>query len=146
MSEEIKELDWEEEIDDGDTERIEPVLFEPGDYDFTVKSFKRSKAKTSGKNMAELELEVTDGVKSTVIKDWIVLTSNTIWKIASFFRSVGLKKHGEKIRMQWKESVGRTGRCSLQQEDRVSNKGNAYKVNTIYSYLDPQDEIEEIEW
>lgn len=143
--EELRGLDWDEEIDDG--AEFENIVFPEGDYDFTVKSFKRDKARESGNNMAVLELEVTDGKKKALIKDWIVLTTKTKWKIASFFRSVGLKKHGENIKMKWQESVGTTGRCTLSVEERTSNKGNTYKVNQIESYLDPiDDNIEDVEW
>lgn len=140
-NDEVFELSWDDEIDDGDEQ--ERVLFEPGDYDFKVKEFKRSMTKSTGNNMAELDIEVTDGNKKAVIKDWIVLTNKTVWKIASFFRSIGLKKHGEKIQMKWKESVGKTGRCTLAQEERESKNGNTYLVNTIYSYNDP---VEDMEW
>lgn len=142
--EEVRELDWDEEIDDG-TE-YENVVFPEGDYDFTVKTFKRDKAKESGNNMAVLELEVTDGKKKAIVKDWIVLTTNMKWKIANFFRSVGLKKHGENIKMKWKESIGTTGRCTLSVDTRTSKNGNDYEVNQIKSYLDPVEDIDDIEW
>lgn len=142
--EEVRELDWDEEIDDG-TE-YENVVFPEGDYDFTVKNFKRDRAKESGNNMAVLELEVTDGKKKAIVKDWIVLTTNMKWKIANFFRSVGLKKHGENIKMKWKESIGTTGRCTLSVDTRTSKNGNDYEVNQIKSYLDPVEDIDDIEW
>ena len=141
---EVIGLDWDEEIDDG--EEFERVLFEPGNYDFTVKKFERARTKESGNNMAVLDLEVTDGKKKTTIKDWLVLTNKSVWKIASYFRSVGLKKHGEKMRMKWKESVGLSGRCTLDQEERESKKGKTYTVNTIQAYLDPDEETEDIQW
>lgn len=143
-NEEEFELDWEAEIDDGN--EFERVLLEPGDYDFTVKKIERSKTKETGNNMAVVYLEVTDGERKAEIRDWIVLTNKTIWKIASFFRSVGLKKHGEKVKMKWPESVGLSGRCSVEQEERTSNKGNTYKANRIGSYLDPEEEVEDVQW
>ncbi len=143
MPEEVIGLDWEEEIDDG--QEFEYVVLEPGDYDFTVKSFERGKTKDTHNNMAILELEVTDGKKKAIVKDWIVLTNKTVWKIASFFRSIGLKKHGEKVKMKWKESIGRSGRCTLAQEERESQKGNTYKTNSVYAYIDPPEEID-VQW
>lgn len=142
--EEEYELDWEAEIDDG--QEFERVVLEPGDYDFTVKKIERSKTRETGNNMAVVDLEVRDGNKKAEIRDWIVLTNKTVWKIASFFRSVGLKKHGEKVRMRWTEAVGLSGRCTVEQEERVSNKGNTYKANRIYAYLDPEEEVEDIQW
>lgn len=143
-TEEEFELDWEAEIDDGS--EFERVLFEPGDYDFKVVNVEKSKTKETGNNMAVVDIEVTDGKRKAEVRDWIVLTNKTIWKIASFFRSIGLKKHGEKVRMRWNEAVGLTGRCTVEQEERTSNKGNTYMVNRINAYLDPEDEVEEIEW
>lgn len=144
MSEELIELGFDDEISDGEGNDI--VLFEPGNYQFTVKSYERGKTKESGNNMVTVELEVTDGKKKSTIKDWIVLTNKTMWKIASFFRSIGLKKRGENIKMNWKESVGKSGMCTLSQDEKISKAGNSYKVNSIYSYLDPMEEVEDVEW
>lgn len=143
MADEVYSLDWEVEIDDGS--EFEYVVFEPGDYDFTVKSFERGIAKESGNNMAILELEITDGERKAIVKDWIVLTNKTIWKIASFFRSIGMKKKGKNFTTKWKETVGKTGRCTLTQEDKESQKGKTYKINKIDAYLDPPQE-EEFKW
>lgn len=134
-------LDWDEEIDDGE-EFIKPYIFEPGDYDFKVVKFERG-ISSNGNNQAILDIEITDGEHKAIIKDWITLTNRTIWKIASFFRSIGLKKHGEKTKMRWKESVGKTGRCTLKQDEATSKKGTTYTVNAIEAYLDP---VEDFEW
>lgn len=141
---EVIGLEWDDEIDDG--EEFERVLFEPGDYKFEVLNVEREVTKTTGNNMAALELKVTDGKKSAVVRDWIVLTNKTIWKIASFFRSVGLKKHGEKVKMQWKKALGLTGELSLKTEERTSSKGTTYTVNVVDAYLDPPEEVEDVTW
>lgn len=143
--EKVRELAWDEVIDDGEG-YPERVVFEPGDYDFTVKSFERGKAKDTGRNMAILDLEVTDGSKKSVVRDWIVLTNKTYWKAANYFRSVGMKKHGEDIKMDWKGSIGKTGRCTLIKEEKISKKGNPYDVNYVYNYNDPIEEVEDYEW
>lgn len=135
-------LDWDSEIGDGD-EQPERVVFEPGTYQFKVKKFEREIAKSSGNKMAVLTLEVTDGKKKAEIIDRLVLIKKVEWKIGSFFRSIGLKKHGEKMKMRWSKVEGLTGECELETEERTSKKGNTYSVNTVKKYNDP---IEDFEW
>ena len=142
--EEVVELDWDEEIDDGS--QFENVIFDEGNYEFTVINFKRDRSKKNGNNMAVIDIEVTDGEKTNTVRDWFVLTNKNIWKIANFFRSIGLKKHGEKTKMKWKESVGMSGMCTLIVDERVSDKGRPYKVNQIKSYLDPIEDDDDFEW
>ena len=142
--EKARSLGWDDIINDGE-KYPERVVLEPGDYDFKVTKFERGISK-NGNNMAELELEIKDGEKTAIVKDWIALTDKTMWKVANFFRSVGLKKHGEKTKMRWKESIGKTGRCTLTKVKLESKNGTPYDANQIHEYLDPIDETEDFEW
>lgn len=139
MSDEVKVLDWDDEIED-DGEGGNFTTLEEGDYEFEVHKFERShytpsdRAKTPPCNQAEITLKISTKDGDAYIVDKFPLASTMEWKISAFFRSVGLKKHGERLRMQWKESIGLTGRCHI-----VKNEGKKDGVffNNVDHYIDP---------
>lgn len=130
-------LDWDSVIDDGE----EFTTLEPGEYDFTVKKFERGRT-TRGAKLAIVTLEVTDGTKRAVVTDRIALQGNTIWKISSYFRSLGMKKHGEKIKMDFEGSVGKSGRCTIFVDEYQNKNGGISQSNKIDQYLDPPDDFD----
>lgn len=124
-------FDWDDEISCDD----EFTLLPEGEYDFTVKSFERGRSK-KGAPMAIVNLEIQSNFGKTIITDNIVLMKKLEWKISSFFRSVGLKKHGEKVNMRWLDSIGCSGRCRVIQDEYEDSKGNKRKNNKISRYYD----------
>lgn len=139
-------LGFDDEIDDGQSRQFDEIyVFEPGDYEFTVKNVERT-VNDDGYNKVIVDLEVTDGEHTSVVKDYITLKSTVIWKIAQYFRSLGMKKHGENIKMDWKGSLGKKGMLTLLKEEKVSKQNNKYFKNSVRSYLDPIDTVEDVEW
>ena len=138
-----EEFDWDDEIQ----EDSQFTLLEPGDYDFTVTNFERGVSK-AGNKKATLSLDVTDGVRSTKITDDISLLKTAEWKISEFFRSVGLKKHGEKLKMRWNDCVGLSGRCTVSIREYDKKDGSTGKINNIDTYLDPVStpSTDEVPW
>ena len=43
----------------------------------------------------------------------IVLFTTMEWKLSEFFRSIGQKQHGEKLRMNWSAVPGAAGQCKI---------------------------------
>lgn len=128
-------LDWDSTItEDGNSF----VLFEPGEYEFTVEKFERARSQ-SGNNMAKLTLKVKDGNRKTSIIDNIVLTQNMEWKLSSFFGSLGLKKKGEPLKMNWDSVLTKSGRCSVKIEEYTKRDGSAGQTNRIDSYIYLED-------
>lgn len=111
---ENRELGWNDEIEQ-DSNDFE-VLPE-GDYDFEVIKFDRGRSKGSDKlpacNMAILTIKVSDGVKSTTVTENLVLHTKMEWKLSQFFCSIGQKKKGERVQMNWQAVYGAKGRCKL---------------------------------
>lgn len=146
MAEEIeKELGWNDEIGGAD-EKGEFVLLEPGEYAFQVKTFERSRFAGSAKviacNMAVLGIAILDeaGNELAFIKKHnLLLTSRLQWMTESFFRSIGAKKHGETIKMDWNQVIGSRGRCVIEIKELDSTKkpGEKFKINQIKRFLDP---------
>lgn len=130
-------LDWDSTItEDGNSF----VLLEPGEYDFTVEKFERARSQ-SGNNMAKLTLKVTDGNKKTNIIDNIVLTQNMEWKLSSFFGSLGLKKKGEPLKMNWESTRMKSGRCTVKVEEYTKRDGTTGQTNRIDSYIYAEDVV-----
>lgn len=138
---ENEEFEWDDEIEVDS----QFVLLEPGDYDFTVTKFERGRSK-KGNKKAILTLLVSDGNRKTTIRDDISMLKTAEWKISEFFRSVGLKKHGEKLKMRWNEVTGLTGRCSVSQREYENKNGNMVKTNDIERYLDPIIDDDGVDW
>ena len=135
-----RELGWDDEIEkDGPAS----VLLEPGDYNFTVAKFERSRFAGSDKmpacNQAKLELKVhsPEHGEVTVFHN-LLLHTKTEGFLSNFFTGIGQKQPGERLRMNWNAVVGAKGRCKLhhnkymsQGEERVNNQ-----VETFYPYED----------
>ena len=136
MSEIEKEYGWDDEISRDDEFTVLPE----GDYDFEVISFERSRSNGSDKlppsNMAILNIRVTNGRESTTVKEYLVLHSKMEWKLSQFFRSIGQKKHGEAVRMNWNAVPGAKGRCKLTIEDFTNDKGEEKEYNRIAKFYD----------
>lgn len=150
MSEETKVFDWDDEVEfDGEERSF--VTLEEGDYEFEVTKFERGHytpgagAKTPSCNQANMTLKVETENGEAYIIDRFPLASTMEWKISAFFRSVGLKKHGEKLKMKWQESIGLKGRAHITKTE--GNRDGVY-FNNIGYYIDPvaATEGEDDEW
>lgn len=114
MGAEGRELGWEDEIQN-DSSFIE---LPEGDYDFTIDHYDRSRFDGSEKippcNMALVffSIQAPDG-STAIIRERYILHSKLEWKLSELFCSVGLKKKGEKLRMNWNSLVGATGRAHV---------------------------------
>lgn len=147
MAEEVKIFDWDDEIEN-DGEQRDFVTLEEGDYDFEVTKFERGnytpsdKAKTPACNQAIMTLKVSTEDGDAYITDRFPLASTMEWKIAAFFRSIGLKKHGEPVKMKWKDSIGCTGKAHF---TKMAGQKDGTFFNNVGSYIDPEVEGDD-EW
>ena len=87
-----QELGWDAEI----RKESEIILLEPGDYDFIVESFERSRYVGSTKmpacNCADLSLRIDTANGPFTIKHKLFLHQKTEWALSAFFRCIGQKK------------------------------------------------------
>lgn len=148
MAEEVKVYDWDDEIEN-DGEDREYVTLEEGDYDFEVTKFERgsytpsANAKTPACNQAIMTLKIATNEGDAYVIDRFPLASTMEWKIAAFFRSIGLKKHGEAVKMMWKDAIGCKGKAHI-----IKTKGNNDNVffNNVGKYIDPPAKGDDDEW
>jgi len=133
------EFGWEDEIENDGSDFI---ALEEGDYEFTVKSFERGRYKGGDKipacNMANLELEVHSTKGDTTIKTGLILHSKMEWKLCEFFTAIGDRKHGEKLKMDWKNIIGKTGKVHIAPKEWVGDDGETRTSNDVKKYIDPE--------
>lgn len=130
-------LGWDSTIED-DGQGF--VLLEEGDYDFTVTGFERgqhdgsAKIPSCPKALLTLSIETPSGVAE--VKDQLILYKTMEWKLSSFFRSIGLKKHGERLVPKWDQVLGASGRAHISKREYVGNDGTMKKANNVAYYMD----------
>lgn len=145
MAEELgRALEWDDEIEKDSSF----TLLEPGDYNFTVVNFERGNfggnidrgGKIPACNMANLTIRVYDNNgNSSTWKEGFILHTILEWKISEIHRALGLKQHGERLRMKWKEMVGLTGACKVKIYTWTNKKGESVESNQVEKYYDPED-------
>ena len=130
-------LDWDSTIEE-DGQGF--VLLDEGDYDFTVTGFERGQHNGSAKippcPKALLTLSVETDAGVAEIKENLILYKTMEWKLSSFFRCIGLKKHGERLVMDWGHVLGASGRAHIIQREYVGNDGTTKKTNGVAYFMD----------
>lgn len=135
-----REFSWDDVIIVDDSEF---VLLPEGDYNFKVTKFERGRHSGSEKlppcNKAILTLEIDgqDKGKTTIIHN-LFLHSKCEGMLSAFFRSIGQKKHGEQLRMNWQAVTGATGRCHVFIDNYKNKNGEDRQSNKIKKFYDPE--------
>lgn len=134
-----RELGWDDEIQHDS----EFILLPEGDYDFEVVSFERARHPGSAKlpacNKAVLTLEVGSDQAAARIKHNLFLHTKTEGMLCAFFVSIGARKHGEKVQMDWNNVVGARGRCKVGIRTWKSDKtGEDMQSNEIKRFYEPE--------
>lgn len=124
---------WDDEITQ-DASEFEILM--PGEYAFEVTKVERMKDTGSGKfsgcPYANVTMKVTSGTTSVPVSDRLYLAEEMEWKLSSFLTALGLKKHGESIRInRILNSVGEKGRLTIEVQ---GDKASGYQT-----YTDDQD-------
>lgn len=139
---EYRSFDWTDEISyDGEGF----TMIEPGDYDFEITDIEKTKT-ARGDNMAKLTIKVYDGESQGSITDNIVLNEKCEWKISQFFRSIGLKKHGQTIHMDWNRVQGAKGRLRVKKDSFTGRDGVERESRAVDRYFDPVQADDDVPW
>lgn len=129
-------MDWDDAIENDGQEFI---ILPEGDYNFTVTGFERGRfpgsAKMSACNKAALTLQVQTENGVAVVHTDLILNRILEWKISSFFRCIGQKKHGERLVMDWNKVVGSRGRAHFKPRTYTSN-GEERQTNDVDRFYD----------
>lgn len=136
MAEE-RAFSWDDRVENDGSEFS---LLPAGDYVFIVASYERKYHDATDKTpecpeaVVLMNVKADDGSQAT-IRDNFLLHSRFEWKSASFFRSIGLKKHDEKMNISLKDafdkSIGMEGKFKL-----IQRTYNEKQYNNIDKYYD----------
>ena len=135
MSEMERELGWDDEIEKDGSDFI---LLPEGDYDFNVESFERGRHNGSEKlppcNKAILKLRIETPEGTALINHNLFLHTRTEGMISAFFTSIGQKKKGEKVKMNWNAVIGEKGRFKVGIHEWTGNDGEKRQGNNIKKF------------
>lgn len=132
-----RELGWDDEIE----KESDFALLPEGDYDFTITGFERARHEGSEKippcNKAIVSVHIESPEGSTTIYHNLFLHSKCEGWLSAFFISIGQKKHGEKLRMNWNNVIGAKGRCKVY-IDKWDRNGEKMQNNKIRKFYEPE--------
>lgn len=130
-------MDWDDAIENDGQEF---VILPEGDYNFTVVDFERGRFPGSAKipacNKATLTLQVNTADGTATIKTDLILYRSLEWRISSFFRCIGQKKHGERLVMNWNAVGGSRGRAHFKPRNYTDRDGNERQANDVDKFYD----------
>lgn len=132
-------MGWDDTIENDS----EFVLLPEDTYDFEILGFERKRfegsTKMSACPKAELSIKLTSEAGSATVKENLLLNKKVEWKLCQFFTSIGLRKHGEPLRMNWSEVTGRKGKCKVSVNKYTNDKGEEREINRIKEFLEPNE-------
>lgn len=135
-----RELSWDDEITKDSSDFI---LLPAGDYNFMVESYERARFAGSEKmpacNKAILKIRIDSADGAAFINHSLLLHSRTEWSLSEFFASIGQKKKGENLRMNWPMVPGSTGKCKVSIRNWNDRDGNERQSNEIKKFY-PKEE------
>ena len=130
-------MDWNDSIENDGQEF---VLLPEGDYNFVVTNFERGRfpggPKVPACNKASITVQVSAAEGVSTVKFDLLLYRSLEWRISAFFRSIGQKKHGEKLTMDWNKVIGSKGRAHFKQRTYVNQYGEEKTVNDLDRFID----------
>jgi len=132
MADNFREYGWDDEINNEDAF----TLLEPGDYEFEIVKYERGRHEGSAKVPPCNKAIVTFKVGDTELNENFLLCSMLEWKLSQLFLSVGLKRHGEPLRMNWSALPGKHGVCKVVQ-NKYTKDGREYvnnRIDKLYAY------------
>ena len=66
----------------------------------------------------------------------LILSKALTWKLSAFFRSIGQKKRGEKITMDWNKVLGAKGRAHIKQKVYTNQSDEEKNINDLDYFID----------
>lgn len=127
-----EEMDWNDVIEK-DSEEF--ILLPEGDYNFTVESFDRGRHQGSDKlppcNKAILKLRIDSPDGTAFITHNLFLHKKTEGLLSAFFASIGQKKKGKPLRMNWNQVTGACGRAKIGLHTYKNKDGEERKSNDV---------------
>lgn len=142
-----RELDWDDPIENDGEGLGDFVTLPAGEWPFEVVKFERERhtPKAGGKlpacNKAVVHLLFDGGeLGKSYVKENLFLHSRCEGILCAFFASIGQRKHGEKLQMNWGRVPGSTGIAKLGVREFTRTDGSPGTANEVKRYVEPSDE------
>lgn len=87
-----------------------------------------------------VSMSVRDGVCRVPAKIRLFISRSNTWRLAAFFRCIGLKKRGEAFEMDWSRVVGQRGRACFATREYTDKHGETRTVSDISKFYDFDEE------
>lgn len=133
-----REFGWDDSIE----KDSEFTLLPDGDYNFEVTAIERGRHAGSDKlppcNKATVSLRIEGPDGETTIRHNLFLHSIVEGLLCAFFASIGQRKKGERITMNWNAVVGSTGRCKIGTRKWTGDKGDEFTSNDIKKFYEKE--------
>lgn len=117
------------------------TLLPAGAYEFAITKITRGRYNGSDKVPAcgEVNIEMKVGNEAagtTTITERFFMLRKFEWKLSQFFLSIGLKKHGEPLKIRW-NIEGMKGKCEVYVDSytkKDGSTGQSNKIKKFYAY------------
>ena len=137
MSNVERELAWDDVIEN-DSEEF--VIFDDGDYPFEVIGFERARyaggEKIPACNQAVIKIKVTGPKGSASWEETLLLHTKTGWVLCAFFKSIGQRQTGQKLKMDWNKVPGAKGKCHVSPRSYKNKQGEERHANKVTKWID----------
>ena len=125
-------IGWDDEVsNDGNT-----LLPDGDEVEVTVAEVERGYCKDGSTPQVKLTFtaESLKGYGTTTIVDYIKMTRKSEWKLCELFTALGLRKHGERLKLRW-DLNGMKTRATVSVDTYTGRDGDLRKSNKIKKYL-----------
>lgn len=139
MKEEENEvLDYDGEIEnDGDSFSVLP---EGDEVTYTVKKVEKGRNKDGTLPQVRVSLLCVsnNGHGRATVIEFFTMTRKSEWKLCEFFSSLGMRRHGERLKMRW-DIEGCSGIATVGVESYTKRDGDDGQSNRIKRFKDAED-------
>ena len=136
-------LAWDAVLDtDGEAQYIE---LEEGDYTFTVLDVEKGQFPGGQKlppcPKATVKVEIDSDAGQAYGRFDLLLHTTLKFKLSDFFRCIGMKKHGEPLKMAWEDVPGKRGRAHFKPRAYTTRNGEIRHANEVDRFYDYDEQF-----
>lgn len=131
-------MGWDDVLEN---DGIVNTVLKEGDYNFQVTKVEKGRFPGSSKlpacNKASITMQViVSATEIAYCTTDLILHKSLEWKLSSFFRCIGQKKHGERLQMDWDKVEGSFGRAHFKPREYVNRNGETRHANDVDYFID----------
>lgn len=107
-----------------------------GEYPYIIVDAEQKVTRNTLKPMLEVRAKISTGLgREMELRDWIVLSEETEWKVGQFLVSIGQKERGKECIPDWSPNaiIGKRGRL------KIKNRNDRQQI----TWLAPQNDAKE---